>query len=103
MRATLTPPELALWARLRARGEGQPVFRRQHPFGPYIFDFYCAKARLAIEIDGQSHAMGERPDHDVRRDAYLARAGVRVMRYTAAEVMTDPNGVALAVMDAARG
>jgi very-short-patch-repair endonuclease len=98
MRGALTPPELALWVRLRVRA---PRFRRQHPFGPYILDFYCAKAKLAVEVDGQSHDMGERPGRDVRRDAYLAGEGVRVMRYRATEVIADPNGVAQAIFEAA--
>jgi very-short-patch-repair endonuclease len=101
MRNALTPPELALWVRLRTRGEGQPVFRRQHPFGPYVLDFYCAKARLAIEVDGQSHDMGDRHAHDAGRDAYLDGKGVRVMRYRAVEVMVDPDGVAQAIIEAA--
>jgi very-short-patch-repair endonuclease len=45
------------------------VFRRQHPIGPYVLYFYCAKAKLAVEIDGASHDMGDRPHHDLRRDA----------------------------------
>lgn len=101
MRGALTPPERALWVRLRARGEGQPVFRRQHPLGLYILDFYCAKARLAVEVDGQGHDMGDRPAHDAHRDAYLAGEGVRVMRYRATDVMDDPDGVAQAIIDAA--
>ena len=69
----MTPPELALWMRLRRRAPGPPVFRRQHPFGPYVLDFYCAKAKLAVEADGQSHLMGDRPARDVRREAFLTQ------------------------------
>ena len=54
----------------------QPVFRRQHPIGPYVIDFYCAKAWLAIEIDGMSHDMGDRPYSDAQRDAWLRERGV---------------------------
>ncbi len=102
LRAEMTPPEMALWMRLKQRGPGLPVFRRQHPFGRYVLDFYCAKAKLAIEVDGQSHGMGERPARDERRDAFLAREGVRVMRYQASEVMADPNGVANGIFEAVR-
>ncbi len=101
LRAALTPPELALWARLRHRSEGQPTFRRQHPFGPYILDFYCAKARLAIEIDGQAHNHGNRPALDAKREAYLDQAGIRVIRYTAAEVRADLDGIAQSIYEAA--
>jgi very-short-patch-repair endonuclease len=55
LRRTLSSPEVQLWNRLRTRRPGQPVFRRQHPIGPYVLNFYCAKAHLAIEIDGLSH------------------------------------------------
>lgn len=46
LRRKLSPPEARLWRVLRLRGPGLPVFRRQHPIGPYVLDFYCAKARL---------------------------------------------------------
>ena len=61
LRRALSAPEARLWSRLRERAPGRPVFRRQHPIGPYVLDFYCAKARLAVEIDGASHDMGDRP------------------------------------------
>jgi very-short-patch-repair endonuclease len=87
LRRTLSVPEARLWSRLRARGAGQPIFRRQHPIGPYVLDFYCAKARLAIEIDGISHDMGTRPQRDLRRDAWLEARGVTVMPIAASELM----------------
>ena len=69
LRRTLSAPEARLWSRLRARLPGKPIFRRQHPLGPYVLDFYCTTAHLAIEIDGISHDMGERPALDERRNA----------------------------------
>ncbi len=62
------------------------MFRRQHPIGPYVLDFYCAKARLAIEIDGMGHDMGDRPQRDIRRDAWLEARGVSVIRIAASEL-----------------
>jgi len=99
----MSPPERLLWARLRHRTPGLPSFRRQHPFDPYILDFYCPSAKLAVEIDGQSHGMGDRPMHDVRREAFLTGLGLRVLRYPAELVMRDPNGVAQRYFDAALG
>jgi very-short-patch-repair endonuclease len=55
----MTPPEAALWSRLRGREPGRPSIRRQHPIGPYILDFYCATLSLAIEIDGEVHSTGD--------------------------------------------
>ena len=102
LRQEMTPPELILWARIRGRSSRLPAFRRQHPIGPYILDFYCAKAKLAIEVDGQSHGMGDRPQRDLAKDAYLGKLGLRVLRSQASEVMRDPNGVAASIVDAAR-
>ena len=89
LRRNLSPPEARLWSRLRARLPGMPVFRRQHPIGPYVLDFYCAKARLAVEIDGMSHDLGDRPERDIRRDAWLRSQGVTVMRIAAGEAMAQ--------------
>jgi len=64
-------PEVMLWKVLRGREDGKPVFRRQHPMGPYVLDFFCARALICIEIDGASHGFGDRPQADARRDSYL--------------------------------
>ena len=94
LRRIMSPPEVRIWNRLRRRSEGGIVFRRQHPMGPYILDFYCSRARLAIEIDGWGHNMGDRPDRDTRKDAWLTAQGVRVLRISASEVLADPDGAA---------
>jgi very-short-patch-repair endonuclease len=86
LRRALSPPEVSLWSRLRERASGKPVFRRQHPIGPYVLDFYCAKARLAIELDGMSHDMGDRPQRDLRRDEWLKARGITVMRIPAIDL-----------------
>jgi len=59
LRRNLSPPEARLWSHLRARIPGMPAFRRQHPLGRYVIDFYCATARLAVEVDGIGHDMGD--------------------------------------------
>jgi very-short-patch-repair endonuclease len=68
---------------------GQPVFRRQHPIGPYVLDFYCAKARLGIELDGISHDMADRPQRDEQRDTWLKEHGITVMRIPARDLGCD--------------
>jgi very-short-patch-repair endonuclease len=80
LRRALSPPEVLLWSRLRERASGKPVFRRQHPIGPYVLDFYCAKARLAVELDGMSHDTGDHPQRDLGRDAWLQARGITVLR-----------------------
>jgi very-short-patch-repair endonuclease len=101
LRRKLSVPEARLWNRLRTRLPGQPVFRRQHPLGPYVLDFYCPKANLAIEIDGISHDMGDQPQHDERRDAWLKKHGVTVMRIPAVELIHGVDEAADAIFRAA--
>jgi very-short-patch-repair endonuclease len=67
-------------------------FRRQHPVPPYTFDFACLPLRVAVEVDGDSHAQGG-VGRDARRDAVLAGAGWLVVRVTNAEVMGNLEGV----------
>ena len=52
LRTVMTKPEVWLWTRLRTRADDRVVFRRQHPVGRFVLDFYCAPARLAVEADG---------------------------------------------------
>jgi len=94
LRRVMTPPEVLLWQRLRAPGEGSPRFRRQHPMGSYVLDFYCPAARLAIEVDGIAHSMGDRPERDALRDAWLIGRGLRVLRIAAIDVLADAGVVA---------
>jgi very-short-patch-repair endonuclease len=98
MRRALTQPERTLWLLLR-RNELGLHFRRQHPIGPYVLDFYCAAARLAIEVDGPVH--DEQQARDERRTAWLASEGIRMLRFSAAEVEFSPAAVLSAIVRAA--
>ncbi len=80
-------PERFLWSQLRANQVGGLHFRRQHPVGPYILDFYCAQAELAIELDGFSH--DECEQHDAERTRYLESLGMRVVRFSNDEVLNN--------------
>ena len=92
LRRKMTLPEVIIWHWLRQRPNGLK-FRRQHPTGPYILDFFCSDARLAIEIDGDAHAMGEQPARDAARDAWLQTAGIQTLRIRAADVLEDTDAV----------
>jgi len=98
LRRSLSVPEARLWNRLRTRAPGKPIFRRQHPIGPYVLDFYCAKARLAVEIDGMSHDMGDRPQRDMRRDTWLEKHGVTVVRIAANDLTREIDEAANAIV-----
>ncbi|HEX4710598.1 endonuclease domain-containing protein [Phenylobacterium sp.] len=93
LRSTLSLPEKLLWVRLRRRDPGHPRFRRQHPAGPFVLDFYCSDGRLCIEVDGAAHSLGDRPERDERRDAYLRARGIEVVRIAASSVLEDPESV----------
>lgn len=103
LRRAMTLPEVLLWARLRKRGQGRPVFRRQHPRGPYILDFYCDAARLCVEVDGAVHGRDEVMRADESRDFWLRSNGVRVLRIAAGDVLHDPDQAAAWVVEEARG
>ena len=101
-RRVMTPPEARLWTRLRASRLDGIKFRRQHPVGPYILDFYCAAARLAVEVDGRVHDDPDRARHDQRRTAWLATQGVKVIRLSAEHVRTELDGVLGFITEAVR-
>jgi very-short-patch-repair endonuclease len=102
LRQTMSLPERLLWVRLRGRDADKPTFRRQHPIGPYVADFFCSEVRLCIEVDGYGHTHQDRFAHDQRRTAYLESIGVRVVRLTAKEVLDDPDEAAHRVVQIAR-
>lgn len=91
LRRQLSLPEMLLWRLLRLNRR-ELRFRKQHPIGPYIADFYCPAAKMVIEIDGAVH--NQRQDADGKRDVHMASLGLTVMRIPAAEVLADPEGVA---------
>jgi very-short-patch-repair endonuclease len=94
----MSEPEVMLWSRLRRRGPDKHTFRRQHPFGSLILDFYCASARLAVEIDGATHWSDEEQARDEARDRWLQWQGVTVLRIPASELYRDLGGVADSVL-----
>ncbi|MEX0782687.1 MAG: endonuclease domain-containing protein [Dehalococcoidia bacterium] len=85
LRRPLTPTEETLWAALRNRGTGWK-FRRQHPIGVYVLDFYCHQLRLAIEVDGAVHGSVEARREDAERQAVIEEEGVSFVRFQAWEV-----------------
>jgi len=89
LRGDMSPPEVLVWAHLRHRKNGM-AFRRQHPVGPYILDFYCAKVRLAVEIDGEHHYYEDQQRKDAVRDAWLAAQGIKTLRIPGLEIVADP-------------
>ncbi|MGE7205482.1 endonuclease domain-containing protein [Sphingomonas sp. NPDC019816] len=100
LRRTMTLPEVMLWQQLRG-APGGIKFRRQHPVGCYIADFFCPKARLIVEVDGALHGIETRSIRDTARDRYLNDNGYRVMRIGAAGILRDVEAVAASIVSLA--
>ena len=97
LRREMTLPEVLLWRLLRGKPLGLK-FRKQHPYGDWVFDFYCDSAKAVIEVDGIAHDMGDRPARDIRRDRILSELGFRVLRISATEVLSDPVSAAESIV-----
>ena len=100
LRKNQTSAEGLLWSLLRDRQLNGLKFRRQHPMGGYILDFYCHEAQLAVELDGSGHLEAEQARHDEQRTKDLEALGVRVLRMWNHEVLSDPQSALLAILAA---
>jgi very-short-patch-repair endonuclease len=89
----MTPQERKLWQCLRGKKLYGLKFRRQHPIYRFILDFFCHRHKLAVEIDGHSHAEPEQQAYDRARTEWLTQYGLRVIRFTNREVDTNIEGV----------
>lgn len=97
-RANPTPAETKLWREvLHDRQLAGHKFVRQKPIDAFVVDFYCAELRLAIEIDGDTHA--DQADYDAHRTARLDALGVRLVRYSNRDVLDNLDGVAADLAD----
>ena len=97
----MTDAEKLLWRHLRLRQFAGYKFRRQHPLGNYIVDFVCLEAALVLEVDGGQHA--EYEDKDAIRTQWLEAKGLRVMRFWNNEVLSNIEGVKLAIWNCLLG
>jgi very-short-patch-repair endonuclease len=77
-------------------------FRRRHPAPPFTLDFYCAAARLAVEVDGAQHSSEAQARRDVLRDRILAERGFVTLRVAAVDVMNELEGVLVCIEQMAR-
>ncbi|HWO57273.1 MAG TPA: DUF559 domain-containing protein [bacterium] len=101
LRRTMSNIENRVWGFLRNGHLEGLKFRRQHPIGRYVVDFYCHERRLVIEIDGASHA-GQH-DADRVRAQWLSDHGFRVIRFANEDVLKNAEGVRAAIREACRG
>jgi very-short-patch-repair endonuclease len=102
LRQPQTPAEATLWRHLRNRNL-KYKFRRQHPIDFFIIDFYCAKAKLLIEIDGASHDEKEQQEYDQARAEYLEALGYKVIRFRNEDVRYNAHAVVTAIIEEVEG
>ena len=96
LRKEMTPAEKKLWQYLRGEQLAGAHFRKQHAVDTYIVDFFCAKSKLVIEVDGDSHA--EHMEYDAARTQWLSEQhDYRVLRFTNREVLTNIDAVVEAI------
>ena len=98
LRQTQTPAETILWRYLRNRNL-EYKFRRQHPIEFFIIDFYCAEAKLLIEIDGESHFQKAQMEYDQARTGYLETLGYKVIRFTNDDIRYNINTVVTRIIE----
>lgn len=103
LRRQMSLPEVLLWKAIKGRRLQGLHFRRQHPIGPYVLDFYCEAERLAVEVDGSSHDFGDRPERDQRRDAWLLAQGVTTLRLSASLILDDVDAATRTILSHLEG
>ena len=100
LRRDMSDAERVLWMLLRHRRFADWKFRRQVPFGDVVVDFFCASARLIVELDGAHHGEPEQRAFDARRTAALEAAGLRVLRINVVDLFRDRDGALEAIHQA---
>ena len=98
LRSEMSMPESLLWRELRQRPEGLK-FRRQHPAGIYVLDFFCAAAKLAIEVDGFAHDSIRAAKSDETRSHYLRAQHIATLRVPATAVLDDVLAVVARIVE----
>ena len=93
LRANMTDAERKLWSKLRGAQLDGHSFRRQHPIGSYVADFWCADAKLVVEVDGGQHGFAPNALRDATRTQMLARQGIKVIRFWNNDVLQNIGGV----------
>ncbi len=93
LRTQMTDSEQWLWSGLRLKQVLGVQFYRQKPIGDYIVDFYAPRARLVVEVDGSQHLTPNHVQRDAQRDAYLTGLGLRVLRFSNSQVLTELDAV----------
>lgn len=95
----MAPAEIMLWQELKGRKCGGYKFRRQFSIKNYVVDFYCPEIKLAIEVDGETHYFQRSIVYDQKRQAYLQRLGVTVLRIPNLDIQQNIDGVIQTILE----
>lgn len=102
LRSNMTDAEQIMWKHLRGKQIHGVQFYRQKPLAGYIVDFYCASAKLVVELDGSQHLETENRANDIERSKVLAALGLDVLRFDNRQVMTELDSVLSMIADAVK-
>ena len=97
LRTEMPRAERILWSKLRRRQMMGYKFRRQFSVENYVIDLYCPKLKLAIEVDGDSHFIGDTPEYDAERQIDIENYGIVFLRFQNEEVYNNLSGVLITI------
>lgn len=93
LRRNMTVAELILWKKLKNRKIFSAKFRKQHPIGIFIVDFYCHQYKLVIEVDGDIHIDEIQNEYDLGRTEEIEKSGIHVIRFTNDQIIYNIDSV----------
>jgi very-short-patch-repair endonuclease len=93
LRHTMPKPEIILWKELSRKQMHGVKFRRQYSVDQYVIDFYCPRLKLAIEVDGDSHFIGNAQEYDKERQSHIEALGIHFLRFTNTDICENIDGV----------
>ncbi|KKT26385.1 MAG: hypothetical protein UW11_C0014G0010 [Parcubacteria group bacterium GW2011_GWA2_43_9b] len=99
LRHDLTDAERLLWSKIRHKQLRGYQFNRQKPIGDYVIDFYSCRAMLDVEVDGGQHYEENNKKADKKRDLELEKLGIKVLRFSNAEVLKNIEGVIMKIQE----
>ncbi len=102
LRNNLPKSEIILWNKVKGKQLSGYKFRRQYGVGRYVIDFYCPVSKLAIEIDGDSHFIGDMPEYDSIRENFIKKFGINFLRFKNSDILNNINIVLEKILSACK-
>jgi len=93
LRQNMPKSEVLLWVKLKNKQMHGERFLRQYSVDQYVIDFYCPRLKLAIEVDGDSHFIGDAQEYDKERQSYIEALGIHFLRFTNTDICENIDGV----------